>query len=132
MITGLVEIVQELAVVILDDAAQNLLDQLTADAPEATGELKASAYGPTDVGEYSRVIGFSAPQADYTDLGTAPHEIFPLRARALRFFWDNGPNGPDVYTFNQVFHPGQTGTGWFTDTVDTWEDFVQQAIEETA
>lgn len=130
MITGLDEFVKDLAQQILDSAAQAILDDMIEDAPVETGELRDSAYGPTDVGVLTVVVGFSAPQADFTDQGAQPHPIFPVNARHLRFFWENGPNGPNVYNFEEVFHPGQAATLWFSDKVEDWDAYVGTAAED--
>lgn len=129
-IEGLEEFVQELAVDILTDASEAFLEELRERSPYATGELRDSAYGPdVDERELTAIIGFEAPQADYTDLGTPPHPIFPSNASALRFFWEDGPDGPGMYTFDSVNHPGQAATGWFTDSLEEWDDFVQSAAD---
>lgn len=125
-ITGLEDDIQELAVQVLTDAAETLLDALKDSAPVGTGELRESAYGPIiNEADLSAVIGFDAPQSDWTDQGTAPHPIDgnPL----LRFFWSDGPHGADNYVFERVNHPGQTGTGWFSNEVDDWEIYVTDA-----
>ena len=31
----------------------------------------------------------------------------------LRFWWDRGPGGPDIYYFFRVNHPGTRGQRWF-------------------
>lgn len=128
MITGLDDFVRDYAQQVLDLASQNILDEMIEDAPVETGELRDSAYGPTSTGDLTNVVGFLAPQADWTDQGAQPHPIYPVNARRLRFFWENGPNGPDVYNFEQVFHPGQVGTGWFSDKVENWDDYIAQAV----
>lgn len=134
MITGLDDDLRAFAVELITQAASDLLETLQAEAPEDTGELVRSAYGPTVEPTdpvLSATIGFSAPQADWTDQGTVPHEIYPVNARALRFYWQNGPNGPGTYVFDHVNHPGVQGTGWFTDTVEEqWENHVQRATNE--
>jgi hypothetical protein len=129
VITGLDDYVRELAQQILDAASQDILDDMVADAPVESGELQESAYGPTNVGDLTNVVGFAAPQSDWTDKGAQPHPIVPVNAPFLRFFWDNGPRGAGVYSFLEVFHPGQVGTGWFSDKVLVWDDYVQQAAE---
>jgi hypothetical protein len=128
-IDGLEDLVHATAITILSLASQDLLDQLILVAPESTGELKASQYGPIiDEPNLRAVIGFDAPQADYTDLGTQPHEI---RGNPRLFFeWQNGPDGPGLYSFHHVQHPGSLGTGWFTDTIfQQWDSFVQDTAD---
>lgn len=129
MITGLDDFVRELGQQILETAARAVLDDMVEDAPVDTGELRDSAYGPNDVGDLAVVVGFTAPQADYTDQGVSPHPILPVNARFLRFFWEDGPNGSGIYTFDQVFHPGHTGSNWFTEKVDAWDVYVDEAAE---
>lgn len=129
MITGLDDFVLQLGKQILDAAAQAILDDMVRDAPVDTGELRDSAYGPTDIGDLAVVVGFTAPQADFTDLGTSPHPILPVNAAYLRFYWEDGPNGSGVYTFDQVFHPGNEGTSWFSDKVDLWDTYVDEAAD---
>jgi hypothetical protein len=128
VIVGLDTFIREYAESILEDASRTLLEDLVEDAPVDTGELRDSAYGP-DIDELTARIGFTAPQADYTDLGTPPHQIVPVYASALRFFWENGPRGADWYTYAEVNHPGQEGTGWFSDRIEEWDTYVQEAIE---
>ena len=133
-ITGLREQVIEFASAVAEAAAEAFLADADAAAPERSGELKRSRYGPTLSFVRENVIratcGYSAPQAEWTDQGTRSHPIVARRAKSLRFFWDNGPDGPGWYNFPAVNHPGFEGSGWFTDLVVNWEDYVQSAVEE--
>jgi hypothetical protein len=110
------------------------MKDMRSKAPVKTGELLTSGYGPIlDVGGndgiYAAKVGFDAPQADYTDLGTQPHLIVPSTQRRLRFFWPGGPEGPGYYSFSHVNHPGYDPPGhWFSDIVDRWEDYVQSVV----
>lgn len=132
-ITGLRETVVEYASAVVQTAAEAYLADAVLAAPEDTGELKRSARGPelSLVGEgiLRAVVGFDAPQAEYTDRGTPPHVIRAVHARSLRFFWDSGPNGAGWYSFDSVNNPGITGTGWFSEMEDLWENYVQAACE---
>lgn len=38
--------------------------------------------------------------------GTKPHPIDPHGDYPLRFFWERGPNGPGIYYYMHVEHPG--------------------------
>ena len=66
-------------------------------------------------------IGYTAPQAFYSNNLQPPHWIRPRRpGYPLRFWWDNGPNGPGEYRYMQVWHPGNvnaTSLGWFDKSV---------------
>ena len=52
--------------------------------------------------------------ASYVEYGTKKHPISLMeegggtstRGKALRFFWKKGPNGPGIYFFKKVNHPG--------------------------
>lgn len=128
-IDGLDDDIRAYAQEVLELAANALLDDLVADAPFDTGELVQSAFGPEiDPDNLTATIGFMAPQADWTNEGVAPHDIYPVNAPALTFFWENGPDGPGVYSFQHVSHPGQEATGWFDDAVDRWDDYVEDAV----
>jgi hypothetical protein len=47
----------------------------------------------------------------------------------MTFFWPDGPQGPGTYSYNHVNHPGQTGTAWFSGTIDRWDEYVQEAAD---
>ncbi len=131
-ITGLDEDVQRIAAEVLTDAANALMDDLMAEAPRGdTFELIDSAYGPeVDEQGLTAKLGFDAPQADFTDQGTRPHDIYPVHADALTFYWENGYDGPGIYHFKHVNHPGQEGTGWFSDKVEDWQGYVDDAARD--
>lgn len=127
-ITGLEEELRVIALQILENASDAMMTDLIAVAPVDTGELQDSAYGPEiDETTMSATVGFSAPQADWTDEGVAAHGIDGNPN--MTFFWPDGPDGPGVYTYAHVNHPGQAGTHWFTDKIDEWETFVQDAAD---
>lgn len=127
-ITGLEDDIRAEAERILEDAAQAVADDLFAACPVDTGELLASAYGPeVDESGLSAVVGFDAPQAEWTNDGVLPHDIDAVNADRMSFYWPNGPNGPGQYFFTHVDHPGQEGTHWFDDVIDRWDDYVGDA-----
>lgn len=128
-INGLDDDIRGYALDVLETAAQELLDDLVEDAPFDTGELVESVFGPEiDPDNLTATIGFSAPQADWTNEGAPPHDIFPVNAPALTFFWENGPDGPGTYSFQHVDHPGQEATHWFDDGVEQWDAYVEAAL----
>lgn len=126
-IIGLEDDVRRIALEVLTDAANATMADLVNAAPVDTGELRDSAYGP-EINEegLSATVGFTAPQADFTDQGVQPHEIRGVNGH-LSFFWANGPNGPGQYTFDSVQHPGQAGSDWFTGVIDDWQSYVDDA-----
>ncbi|MEA2587693.1 MAG: hypothetical protein QOH66_620 [Actinomycetota bacterium] len=69
----------------------------------------------------------SAPHASFTDSDTSPHPIIAVNTRFLRFDWPRGGRhpafvGPPPTHFVQ--HPGTTGTGWWTKTLERWPDIL--------
>lgn len=96
--------------------ARHLIDKATivqagakARAPVKTGKLRDSIVKrfveefPTGLG--IRVVA-TAKYAVYVHEGTKAHIIAAKDAKALAFFWANGPRGPGLYFFKQVNHPG--------------------------
>lgn len=49
--------------------------------------------------------------------GTKPHRITAKGDGPLAFFWENGPDGPGMYFFNEVQHPGTKPDRFFTDNL---------------
>jgi hypothetical protein len=62
------------------------------------------------------------PYASFTDTGTAAHPIVAVNTRVLRFEWPRGGLHPAFMP--HVSHPGSTGTGWWTKTVERWPDIL--------
>jgi hypothetical protein len=98
---------------------RTLQKELRAQAPKKTGAFSRSIRAFT----YETPDGMSHLEAHvddrYTDLlgwivnGTRAHEIPTGGAPAqmakgypLRFYWEHGPNGPGVYYYWRVWHPG--------------------------
>lgn len=115
-----------------DGAVDNLINDLHERCPIGqTHDLVDSFHGPETQENgltFISTVGFDADYASYTDEGAAPHVIEPSNARALRFEWENGPDGPGVYYFHHVNHPGQPGSHWFSETVDSWTEYLQNEV----
>lgn len=127
-------ILTEYADALFEASAESFRDLARDRAPEATGALKNS--GEIEVNYHSSgtttVVGrviFDSEYASFTDVGADPHEIWPSRAKALRFNWPDGPDGDRIYYFGHVNHPGQAGTNWFSTTTEQWSEIVQDAID---
>jgi hypothetical protein len=78
-------------------------------------------------------IGYTAPQAAYSNYLMPPHVIRPRGPYPLRFYWDNGPDGPGEYRFMKVNHPGNVNSrslGWWDKTVTpgNWQHEVELAV----
>lgn len=91
---------------------------------------------PTSEGgsSLSATIAYTAPQAHYSNALMPPHIIRPRgRGYPLRFWWEDGPNGPGEYRYMKVMHPGNVysrNLGWWDETVTAgnWSDEVALAV----
>jgi hypothetical protein len=117
------------AVFLADRLAGDLSSQLRRASPVDTGATRASIQGRAFVsGSQARVVlEATTPQAAWTDQGTRPHVIRPVRARALVFFW---PVVGRVVRFAKVNHPGFKGTRWFTNVVAGWPETGQRLLQQ--
>lgn len=123
--SGLTTLVEQWAIAIVEDAAQNLADTLVP--PVDTGRL-ADSKKVESSGPLSAVIAFDAETdagegyGSFSDQGTPPHLIVgnPL----LAFEWHG-----QLVIVHSVQHPGNVGTGWFSDNVtdDTWAAQLEAA-----
>lgn len=99
--------------------ARYLLETLTAkfilaakrDCPKRNGTLARTIVRRPEFSETRftvRVLagGRDAPYGLFVHEGTQPHGIVAVNADALRFFWPDGGNGPGIYFFASVNHPG--------------------------
>lgn len=64
----------------------------------------------------------TAPHASFTNDGTSAHPIVAVNTRVLRFEWPRGGLHPAF--MRHVQHPGTTGTGWWTKTLERWPDIL--------
>jgi hypothetical protein len=97
---------------------RELLKALREEAPKDTGEFERGIHvslyergGMTHLDAY--VTGPHAYLLPWIVNGTRGHEIPTGGAAAqmakgypLKFYWENGPNGPGVYAYWSVWHPG--------------------------
>ena len=92
------------------------------DTPIKTGELRSSLFS-RQLSTSSMEIGATAPHSVYVHQGTRPHEILPVRARALRFNW----RGKIVF-FKRVMHPGTKPNPFVKRTTDKLVKFIHDAF----
>jgi hypothetical protein len=133
-VSSLVEAVQTRAVDLVVNAAEVMREALDEVVPVAEPDplgrggsgirLKdtfVKSEPLTTVNLVSIDIGYTAPQAFYSNNLQPPHWIRPRRpGYPLRFWWDNGPQGPGEYRYMQVWHPGTVNAnslGWFDKSV---------------
>lgn len=74
----------------------------------------------------SVVVRYTAPQADFTEYGTAPHRIEPKGpGYPLRFYW---PKIPGWVAMMVVNHPGShRHDGWFSSVCARWPRMLRHA-----
>jgi hypothetical protein len=83
---------------------------------------------------FAATIGYTAPQATFSNDLMPPHVIRPRgKGYALRFWWEDGPNGPGEYRYMEVNHPGNVNSrslGWWDKTVtnENWSIEVDLAV----
>jgi len=100
------------------------------EAPERSGEFKRSIGFRSFV--ESDAVGFRAhmaqPLGNFILGGTRPHPISAVRGMALRFFWSEGPQGPGIYFFKSVNHPGTSANPFIARAYRKWRPHGQQAL----
>jgi Bacteriophage HK97-gp10, putative tail-component len=112
---------------LIGKAAENLVataaDNVVAATREAapagdSGRLRGSIEHDDPDFNGRRVtftLSATAEHAPYVEYGTGVYvgrgRIYPLHAKALTFFWNRGPNGPRIYSYNSI--AGQPGQHYF-------------------
>lgn len=123
-------VLEELADVVPDsDAARS---KYPAGAyPQRQPKLRTSQQVTTSSTDtrFTTSVRYTAPQADFTETGTAPHTIHAKAGGLLRFYWLK----VEAYVaFPKVNHPGShKHDGWFSRTVAKWPDRLRQARTST-
>lgn len=115
-------------------AALRVVDMAKLDAPVSevtptnshSGQLRDSIAVLDDTVEGNSAIwtvGSDLEYAGFTDeVDTSPHIIRAVNAPMLRFWWDRGPQGPGIYHYLWVRHPGTRGQRWFASrNAERWE-----------
>lgn len=113
-------------------AARNVERELVREASVGSGfgvsgetaqsiRVRATVRSPTLIRHRAEA---TAPQAEFRERGTRPHEIRPRRAQALRFFW---PRVGRVVMFAKVNHPGNPPMPWFGPIVKRWPRALREA-----
>jgi HK97 gp10 family phage protein len=111
----------------LMQAANEICNTMKSLAPVDTGNLRDS-IGIQMQGN-AIIIGPDmslAPYAGYVEFGTAPHEIRPKNAQALRFM----VGGTVVYA-RVVHHPGTRAAYYVADAFQQWVDSLGEMAATT-
>lgn len=110
------------------ELAQNVMKR---EAPSRTGILRRSIVIEwCGRGEF-RVMPL-APYAKFVERGTAPHEIKPVKAKALRFpvMAPGGIMAGGTYAFaKRVFHPGTPANPFIARTREIVKNVMMKMVE---
>jgi hypothetical protein len=111
------------------------------EAPKDTGVFAEGIYAEvvqTITGDWNSTIGVRGKHAfllDYIIGGTRPHEIPKGGSAAqlakgypLRFYWERGPNGPGVYFYWSVQHPGTKPNPFHRRALTRWRPGMLRRI----
>ena len=101
-------------------------------APVDTGRLRASINPEIrmDANDVQGVVGSNVVYAPDQEFGTKPHGIWSRKAfGVLAFEWKNGPNGPGVYFFRHVTHPGTKGKRYLQRAFESSELSINRRFE---
>lgn len=100
-----------------------------------TGHLREAINDPLLTSETAPTITLSitideqkAPHAEYVINGTVTHEIRAVHAPMLRFYWPDGFNGPGIYYFKRVTHPGTDPNDFFHAQLEDWTEALREEL----
>jgi hypothetical protein len=133
-VSSLVEAVENRAAALFENAVDGMKERLQSIVPVGDPDpLGRPRFGPRLIDTFykqptvrsgttlSVEIGYSAPQAAYSNYLVGPHVIRSRGRYPLRFWWEDGPDGPGEYRYMKVNHPGNVNSrslGWWDKTVD--------------
>jgi hypothetical protein len=110
-------------------AAQTMVDNARSKVVVRTGHLRDTIEDPVMIRDDEVAITYkiavTADYAEYVEFDTQEHEIEASNAPLLVFFWENGPNGPGIYKFRKVQHPGTTAQPFFFPTEEEWYEALR-------
>lgn len=102
---------------------------------------------PGGTGRFARKIGYKTfvmadavgfkvhmpqPLGTFIIEGTRPHPISAVNAKALRFFWVRGPQGPGIYFYRSVKHPGTDPNRFMGRASRRWHPGAKVALRQIA
>jgi hypothetical protein len=113
----------------LHRARQRLETELLQVVPFRTGELFESMKIWVS-GTEGLKISFEAPYARIVEMGAPPHTIQAgSPEHPLTFWWAKGPNGPGLYHYQSVEHPGYSGRGFVNRVKQMILDIVREELQ---
>lgn len=127
---------------------QGMRDMVRAEARALLEALRF--YAPVKSGKFVRGLGYrtderpggttatfyaSGPHAFLLPIfvhGSKPHPIVARHAQALRFFWERGPQGPGIYYFRSVQHPGTDPIPFISQALDSREPHFEYNLRNVS
>lgn len=103
-------------------AREDLERLLKEEAPHRTGEFAESIHVRSYVrGDTLELRTYHAnPLGKWIVVGTAPHPIYARNFKFMVFWWEKGFNGPGVYRFRRVNHPGTRPNPYVDRALQRW------------
>lgn len=119
----------------MDEVAEFALETMKREAPMSTGRLRRSIVKARVLtGPHSWGIMPMAPYAKFVERGTAPHEIRPVKAKALRWFAPVGRVAPGLgmgkatVFAKHVFHPGTPANPFVARTREIVQNVIMDMV----
>lgn len=104
------------------------------EAPERTGQFKSKIHFRTFI--EGNAVGFRTytpqPLGKWIQGGTRAHTITARGSRVLRFFWAGGPQGPGIYFFYSVRHPGTSPNRFMGRAYRRWIPGARGSLRKMA
>jgi hypothetical protein len=126
---------------LIADETERLQRIAKEEAPKDTGIFADGIYSEVNqriTGDLSAEIGVRGKHAfllDYIIGGTKPHQIPKggsaaqmAKGHPLSFYWENGPNGPGLYHFWSVQHPGTRPNPFHQRALARWRPGMLRRI----
>lgn len=117
----------------MEDVAEFALQTMKKEASARTGRLRRSII-KIRTGPHSFRIMPLAPYAKFVERGTAPHEIRPVKAKALRWFTPVGRVAPGLgmgktaVFAKRVFHPGTPANPFVARTREIVQNVIMDMV----
>lgn len=101
------------------------------EAPKRTGQFADNIRFRTFIEGNSLGFRISSPQplGKFIVLGTKPHVIAAKNVQFLRFYWEKGPEGPGVYFFRSVNHPGTKPNRFHDRAYRKWRPEAESSLK---
>lgn len=118
----------------LEFLMQRFVNIERAEAPKKTGKFAAGInYRISMQGKQLKGESTSPqPLGTFIRKGTRAHPITARNAKALSFFWANGPLGPGRYFYRSVWHPGTKADDYVRRAHRRWMPLAAGTLRKMA